>query len=192
VLTQKDNFIMLKKILIGIGTAIVAVIAIFAIVVALQPSDFRIARTTTIAAPADAVFGQVNDLHKWVAWSPYEKIDPALKRTYSGNPSGVGAIYEWVGNKDVGEGRATITESRPNELVRIQLEFLKPFAATNIAEFSLAPSGDQTSITWSMTGTNNFMFKAVCLFMNMDKMVGSQFEQGLAQMKSLLETASVQ
>ena len=183
---------MFKKILIGIGAAIFAVIAIFVIVVALQPSDFRIARTATIAAPAESVFNQVNDLHKWAAWSPYEKIDPALKRTYSGNPSGVGAIYEWVGNKDVGEGRATIIESRPNELVRIQLEFLKPFAATNIAEFSLAPSGNQTSVTWSMTGTNNFMFKAVCLFMNMDKIVGSQFEQGLTQMKSLLETASVQ
>jgi hypothetical protein len=177
---------MLKKILIGIA----AIILIFVVVVALQPSDFHIARTTTIAAPADAVFDQVSDFHKWVAWSPYEKIDPALKRTYSGNPSGVGAIYEWVGNKDVGEGRATITESRPNELVRIQLEFLKPFAATNIAEFNLAPSGDQTSITWSMTGTNNFMFKAVGLFMNMDKMVGGQFEQGLAQLKSMLESAS--
>jgi len=174
---------MLIKILIGIA----AIIVVFVVIVALQPSDFRIARTTTIAAPADAVFAQVNDFHKWEAWSPYDKIDPALKRTYSGAPAGVGAIYEWVGNKNVGEGKATITDSRPNELVRIQLDFLKPFAATNIAEFSLAPQGDQTAITWSMTGSKNFMFKAVGLFMNMDKMVGGQFEQGLAQLKSLVE-----
>src|SRR5258708_33772984 len=156
---------MLIKILIGIA----AIIVVFVVIVALQPSDFRIARTTTIAAPAEAVFAQVNDFHKWEAWSPYDKIDPALKRTYSGAPAGVGAIYEWVGNKDVGEGKATITDSRPNELVRIQLDFLKPFAATNIAEFSLAPQGDQTAITWSMTGSKNFMFKPVGLFMNMDK-----------------------
>ncbi|MGH6938286.1 SRPBCC family protein [Hypericibacter sp.] len=176
---------MLIKILIGIAL----IVAIFVVVVALQPSDFRIERTTTIAAPADAVFAQVNDFHKWEAWSPYDKIDPALKRTYSGAPAGVGAIYEWVGNKQVGEGKATITDSRPNELVQIQLDFLKPFAATNIAEFSLAPQGGQTAITWSMTGHNNFMFKAVGLFMNMDKMVGGQFEQGLAQLKTLVESA---
>ncbi|MGH6879734.1 MAG: SRPBCC family protein [Hypericibacter sp.] len=176
---------MLIKILIGIAL----IVAIFVVVVALQPSDFRIERTTTIAAPADAVFAQVNDFHKWEAWSPYDKIDPALKRTYSGAPAGVGAIYEWVGNKQVGEGKATITDSRPNELVQIQLDFLKPFAATNIAEFSLAPQGGQTAITWSMTGHNNFMFKDVGLFMNMDKMVGGQFEQGLAQLKTLVESA---
>jgi uncharacterized protein YndB with AHSA1/START domain len=176
---------MLIKILIGFAV----VLAIFLVVVTLQPSDFRIARTTTIAAPASAVFAQVNDFHKWEAWSPYDKIDPALKRTYSGAPTGVGAIYEWVGNKHVGEGKATITESRPNELVQIRLDFLKPFAATNQAEFSLVPQGGQTAITWSMTGHNNFMFKAVGLFMNMDKMVGGQFEQGLAQLKTLVESA---
>ncbi len=176
---------MLLKILIGIA----AIILVFVVVVALQPSDFRIERTTTIAAPADAVFAQVNDFHKWEAWSPYDKIDPALKRTYGGAPAGVGAIYEWVGNKNVGEGKATITDSRPNALVQIRLDFLKPFAATNMAEFSLAPQGGQTAITWSMTGHNNFMFKAVGLFMNMDKMVGGQFEQGLAQLKTLVESA---
>jgi polyketide cyclase/dehydrase/lipid transport protein len=179
---------MLMKILIGIAVIVV----VFVVVVALQPAEFRIARTTAISAPAEAVFAQVNDFHKWVAWSPYERIDPALQRAYSGAPSGVGAIYEWVGNKDVGEGRATITDSRPNELVRIQLDFRKPFPATNIAEFSLAPQGAQTAITWSMTGRKNFMFKAVGLFMNMDKMVGGQFEQGLAQLKSLVEAAPAQ
>jgi len=176
---------MLIKILIGIAVIVV----VFVVVVALQPSDFRIERTTTIAAPANAVFAQVNDFHKWEAWSPYDKIDPALKRIYSGAPAGVGAIYEWDGNKHVGEGKATITESRPNEWVQIRLDFLKPFAATNMAEFSLVPQGGQTAITWSMTGRNNFMFKAVGLFMNMDKMVGAQFEQGLAQLKTLVETA---
>jgi uncharacterized protein YndB with AHSA1/START domain len=175
---------MLIKILIGIAL----IVAVFVVVVALQPSDFRIARTATIAAPASGVFAQVNDFRKWEAWSPYDKIDPALQRTYSGAPAGVGAIYEWVGNKNVGEGKATITDSRPNELVQIQLDFLKPFAATNIAEFSLTPQDGQTTITWSMTGHKNFMFKAVGLFMNMDKMVGGQFEQGLAQLKTLVET----
>jgi len=179
---------MLIKILI----AVAVIIVVFVVVVALQPSDFRIARTATIAAPPATLFAQVNDFHKWVAWSPYEKIDPAMKRVYSGTPSGVGSIYEWVGNKHVGEGRATITESRPNELVRIQLDFLKPFAATNIAEFAFAPQGDQTAVTWSMTGSRNFMFKAVGLFMNMDKMVGGQFEQGLAQLKTLVEAAPAQ
>jgi hypothetical protein len=176
---------MLLKILIGIAIIIV----VFVIVVALQPADFRVARTTTIAAPASAVFAQVNDFHKWGAWSPYEKIDPALKRTYSGASAGVGAIYEWAGNKNVGEGKMTIIDSRPDELIQIRLEFLKPFAATNMAEFSLTPQDGQTAITWAMTGHKNFMFKAVGLFMNMDKMVGGQFEQGLGQLKTLVEAA---
>lgn len=176
---------MLLKILIGIAVIIV----VFVIVVALQPSDFRVARTTTIAAPASTVFAQINDFHKWGGWSPYEKIDPALQRTYSGAPAGVGAIYEWAGNKNVGEGKMTIVDSRPNELIQIKLEFLKPFAATNMAEFSLTPQDGKTAVTWAMTGHKNFMFKAVGLFMSMDKMVGGQFEQGLAQLKTLAETA---
>jgi hypothetical protein len=177
---------MLKKILL----ALALLVAVFVIVVALRPADFRVTRSATIAAPAAVIFGQVNDLHKWEAWSPWAKIDPAMKQTYEGTPAGTGAIYSWVGNSEVGEGRMTITESRPEELVRIKLEFLKPFATVNTTEFHFKPEGKQTTVTWSMAGTNNFMAKAFCLFMNMDKMVGGDFEKGLAQMKSVAETAS--
>jgi len=177
---------MLNWILGGVAV----VIAIFVTVVALQPSDFRIERSAAIAAPAPAVFAQVNDFQNWRAWSPWEKLDPQLKRIYEGPAAGTGAQYAWVGNKDVGEGRMTILESRPGELVRIRLEFFKPFAATNTAEFSFRPSGNGTELTWSMSGQNNFVARAICLFMNMDKMVGGQFEQGLAQIKSIVERKS--
>ena len=171
--------------------AIAAVVVIFLIVVALQPSDFKVERNATMRAPAPAAFAQVNDFQNWRAWSPWEKIDPALKRQYEGPKAGTGAVYAWQGNGDVGEGRMTITESRPGELVRIKLEFFKPFAATNAAEFSFKPAGaDSTAVTWSMTGQNNFLSKAICMFVNMDKMVGGMFEQGLTQMKSVVETKS--
>ncbi len=176
---------MLMKALI----AVAAVVIVFVAIVAMQPSDFRVARTATIAAPAPAVFAQVNDYRNWKAWSPYEKLDPAMKKTYEGAAAGTGAVYTWAGNSQAGEGRATITESRPSELIRIRLEFLKPFAATNTAEFTFKPEGDRTAVTWSLTGTRNFMFKAVGLFMNMDRMVGGQFEEGLAQLKSVAEAA---
>jgi uncharacterized protein YndB with AHSA1/START domain len=174
---------MLNWILIGVA----GVAGVFAAVVAVQPSDFRIERSASIAAPPQAVFAQVNDFQKWRAWSPWEKLDPALKRTYEGPAAGAGAQYAWVGNKDVGEGRMTILESRPGELVRIRLEFFKPFAATNTAEFSFKPSGGGTEVTWSMAGQNNFVARAVCMFVNMDRMVGGQFEQGLAQIKAIAE-----
>ena len=176
---------MLKKILI----AVVLIVVVFVIVVATRPADFRVTRSVTIGAPAAVVFAQVNDFHKWDAWSPWAKLDPVMKQTHEGAPAGTGAIYSWVGNSDVGEGRMTITESRPNEMIGIKLEFLKPFAAVNTTEFSFKPEGNQTVVTWSMTGTNNFMAKAFGLFMNMDKMVGGDFEKGLAQMKSVTEAA---
>lgn len=177
---------MLKWILAAVTTVVV----VFLVVVALQPSDFKVERSATMRAPAPAAFAQVNDFQNWRAWSPWEKVDPALKRQYEGPKAGTGAVYAWQGNKDVGEGRMTITESRPGELVRIRLEFFKPFAATNTAEFSFKPSGDATAVTWTMTGQNNFVSKAICLFVDMDKMVGGMFEQGLAQMKSVVETKS--
>jgi hypothetical protein len=167
--------------------AVAAIIAVFVVVVALQPSQFRIARTATISAPAAAVFAAVNDFHNWKTWSPWEKIDPTLKRTFEGAAAGAGASFSWIGNKQVGEGRMTITECRPSELVRIKLEFFKPFAATNAAEFTFKPEGNQTAVTWSMSGNRPFLHKAICLVMNMDKMVGGQFEEGLANMKSVVE-----
>lgn len=174
---------MFKFILIGLAVAVV----LFLIVVAMQPSKFRIVRSATIAAPPEAVFEQVNNFRKWRAWSPWEKKDPALKRSYEGPAAGPGSVYSWVGNKEVGEGRMTLTESRPGEFVRIKLEFFKPFAATNATEFSFEPKGDQTVVTWAMNGKNNFACKAFCMFVDMDKMVGSDFEKGLAAIKAIAE-----
>ena len=177
---------MLVKILIGLAVLVVLLV----VVVALQPSEFRITRTTTVAAPASAVFAQVNDFHRWEAWSPWAKLDPAVRNTFAGAPAGAGAVFAWAGNSKVGEGRMTIVESRPNELVRIKLEFLKPFAATNTAEFTFKPEGDRTQVTWSMFGRNNFVGKAVCLVMSMEKTLGGEFDKGLAAMKSVAEAAA--
>ena len=168
--------------------AFAAIVVVVLIVVAMQPSDFRIERSATMRAPAPAAFAQVNDFQNWQAWSPWEKVDPALKRQYEGPKAGTGAVYAWQGNKDVGEGRMTIMESRPAELVRIKLEFFKPFAATNTAEFSFKPAGaDTTAVTWSMAGQNTFLSKAISLFIDMDRMVGGMFDQGLTQMKAIVE-----
>ena len=179
---------MLKTILVALAVIIVVLV----VIVALQPSDFRVARSTTISAPPPAVFAQVNDFHKWEAWNPWGKIDPAMKQTYEGAPAGPGAIYTWSGNNEVGEGRMTITDSRPSDLIRVKLEFFKPFAGTNTAEFAFKPEGNQTLVTWSMFGEKNFMAKAVHLVMNMDKMIGGQFEKGLADMKSAVEALAKQ
>jgi hypothetical protein len=176
---------MLKKILLGL----LVIIVVFCVVVALQPAAFTITRSTTIAAPPAAPFAQVNDFHKWEAWSPWAKIDPAMKQTFEGSPAGTGAIYTWAGNNEVGEGRMTITDTRPAEFVRIKLDFIKPFAATNNAEFTFKPEGEQTRVTWTMTGEKNFFCKAVCMFMNMDDMVGKDFEKGLAAMKTVAEAS---
>jgi uncharacterized protein YndB with AHSA1/START domain len=176
---------MLKTILI----TLVVIVVVFIVVASMQPSEFSVTRTATISAPPPAVFAQVNDLHKWEEWSPWAKRDPAAKKTYEGPSAGTGAIYRWAGNKEVGEGSLTITESRPNDLIRMKLEFLKPFQATNTVEFTFKPQGDQTLVTWTMMGKNNFIAKVLHLFMDMDKMVGGDFEKGLAQIKSLVEAA---
>ena len=181
---------MIKKILLGLVVFIVVLVVVFVCIVALQPSHYRIERSANINAPASVVFAQVNDFHKWEAWSPWAKIDPAMKQTYEGASSGTGAIYTWAGNNQVGEGRMTITESHPNDLIKIKLEFIKPWSATNATDFAFKPQGNQTAVTWTMDGDNNFMGKAFGLFMNMDKMVGGDFEKGLAQMKSVAEAAA--
>jgi len=174
---------MIKTILIVLAIVVIA----FLIVVALQPSEYRVARSASIsAAPAD-LFGQVNDLHKFQTWNPWARVDPACRNTYDGPPAGAGAVMAWAGNKEVGEGRMTITESRPNELIRMKMEFLKPFESTANTAFTFKPEGNQTVVTWAMTGRKNFMSKAVCLFMSMDKMIGGQFEKGLANLKTIAE-----
>jgi hypothetical protein len=174
---------MLDLILILAAAAVI----LFIVVAAMQPTDFRITRTGTIIAPASAVFPHVNDLHQWDAWSPWAKLDPNAKNSFEGPALGVGAIMSWAGNNKVGQGSMTIMESRPDEFIQFKLEFLKPMAATNTAEFTFTSENDQTTVTWCMYGKNNFKGKAMSLIMNCDKMVGGQFEQGLAALKSVVE-----
>jgi hypothetical protein len=169
-----------------VSLVILAVIVILVIAVT-RPDAFSISRSATMNASADKVFPLLNDFHNWPAWSPWEKLDPALKRTHSGAPSGKGAIYEWVGNKKVGEGRMEITESVPSSKIIIKLDFIKPFSANNTTEFSLNGQGNSTNVSWTMTGKQPFMFKVMSIFMSMDKMVGKDFEAGLASIKEIAE-----
>lgn len=167
--------------------AVAVLVIVLLIVIATRPGIYQVTRTGKVSAPPAAAFEEVNDFHRWSAWSPWEKIDPNLQRTFEGPSSGKGAIYRWQGNKQVGAGNMTITESRPGELVRIRLEFIKPFAALCDTQFAFKPEGNDTAVVWTMNGTNNFMAKAMCLFMNMDKMIGKDFEKGLAQLKAVVE-----
>jgi len=180
-----------SKMLINVVLAVVAlfavIVVVLVIVVAMQPSDLSVARTLTMSASPAEAFAQVNDFRKWQAWSPYDKRDPTMQRTYEGPPAGVGASYAWNGNGEVGEGRSTIVEVRENELIQIKLEFKRPFAGINTAEFTFEPQGGQTAVTWSLIGKKNFMSKAVGLVMNMDNMIGGDFEQGLANIKAIVE-----
>jgi carbon monoxide dehydrogenase subunit G len=166
---------------------VVAVMAAFFGYVATRPNSFRMERRVRINATPDRVFPHLSDFHKWTAWSPWENIDPALNRTYSVAASGPGAIYEWRGNRQVGEGRMEITDaSAPNELT-IKLDFLKPFEAHNTTQFSLAPSGGATDVTWAMHGESPFMSKMMGVFVDMDKLIGKDFEKGLASLKTVSE-----
>lgn len=170
--------------------ALAVVIAILLIVVAMRPSEFRTSRSAVIGAPAAALFEQVNDLHNFQQWNPWAKVDPNAKITYSGPPSGVAAAYSWAGNNEVGEGTITAIESSPPELARFRMDFRKPMAGTSIAEFTFKPEGDETVVTWSMAGANNFMAKAIGLFIDCDKMIGDQFEKGLANLAEAVKHPS--
>jgi uncharacterized protein YndB with AHSA1/START domain len=174
---------MLKKIAIGFAVVVVLLV----VVIATRPSTLRVERSQTISAPPAVVFALINDLHQWAGWSPWEKLDPNMKRTHEGAPSGVGALYHWAGNDEVGEGRMTITESRAPEHVGIKLEFLKPWEATNTTTFNITPSGADSKVTWVMEGESNFMAKAAGMVMDMDAMIGKDFERGLEGMKQLAE-----
>lgn len=174
---------MFKKILI----AIVLVIAAVLIFAATRPDTFRVERTATIKAPPDKVFALINDFPSWQAWSPWEGLDPNMKRTMGATTQGKGAVYEWEGNGDVGKGRMEIVESTPPSKVGIQLDFIAPFEAHNKAEFTLTPEGDATKVVWAMHGPMPYISKLMTLFMDMDKMIGKDFEAGLAKMKSVAE-----
>ena len=171
----------------NIVVVLVLVVAGVLVYAAMQPEDFRIQRSTTVNAPPERIYPHIADFRAWAPWSPWEKKDPAMKRTFSGPDSGVGAAYAWEGDKNVGTGKMTILEATAPGKVVIKLEFLKPFEATNTAEFTLQPQGGSTTITWAMTGKNNFLAKLMCVFMNMEKMVGPDFEAGLAGLKAIAE-----
>jgi hypothetical protein len=175
------EIVVISAITVAIAIAIVLVVA------ATKPDTFRVQRATTVRALPEKIFSSINDFHQWGTWSPWEDKDPTMKRTYSGTGSGKGAVYAWDGNKNVGTGRMEIIEvSAPSKIV-IKLDFFKPFEAHNTAEFTMLPQGDATSLTWLMHGPAPFMSKVMQVFMNMDKMVGKDFEAGLAKLKKLAE-----
>lgn len=170
---------------------LIAVAGGLVVLVSQRPDKFSVSRATTINAPPHAVFEQVNDLHNWEAWSPWAKLDPNAKNSFEGAPLGPGASMSWDGNAKVGAGRMTIVESRQDERIRMKLDFKRPMESTAAVEFAFAETGGATTVTWTMSGTNNFMAKAMSLFMNCDKMVGGQFEQGLANLKAIAERAAL-
>lgn len=176
---------MARKILIGVA----AVLVLLLLVVVTRPATFHVERAITIGAPPENAFALVNDFHAWPAWSPWEKLDLNMKKTFDGPPAGVGAKYAWSGNDQVGEGRMTLEKSEKPSQIGIKLEFLKPFAATNQTTFTFAPTAGGSKVTWTMDGENSFMAKAASLFMDMDKLIGGDFEKGLAALKTAAEAA---
>ncbi len=172
--------------LVNILLILVAIVVGLLLFAATRPDTFRLERQTTIKVPADQIFAHLNDFRAWAAWSPWEKMDPAMQRTHSGATSGVGASYGWEGPK-VGAGRMEILEATPPHGAVIKLDFSKPFEAHNTIRFTLTSAGGSTTVNWAMEGKNNFMAKAMGLVMNMDKMVGKDFEAGLANLKALVE-----
>ena len=177
---------MIKKILLGLAVIIV----VFLILVALRSPDYRVERSATIAAKPPPLFEQVNDHHKFTVWNPFLKLDPNVKVTYSGPDSGVGATCSWDGNSKIGAGSATITESQPGVLVRERMDWLRPMTGTATAEFTFKPDGDSTVVTWAMYGKNGYLGKLMTLFMSCDKMVGPQFEQGLADLGKVVTSST--
>ncbi len=177
---------MLKMLAYAAAIVVVGVTGIL-IYAATRPDTFRVQRSASITAPPDKIFALINDLHAWSAWSPYEKKDPAMKRTFAGAPAGKGAVYEWDGDKNVGKGRMEIIEAVPPSKAVIKLDFIKPFEGHNTAEFTLEPKGDGTIVTWAMYGPSPLMMKVMGLFMNMDNMIGNDFAAGLANLKAVAE-----
>jgi len=166
----------------------VVVLAVLAVVVLAltKPDSFEVKRSADVAAPPEKIVASLSDFHAWTAWSPWEKLDPGMKKSFSGPPSGVGSVYEWSGNSKAGAGRMEITEVTPAK-VSIKLDFLKPFEAHNVVDFLLEPKGEATHVTWIMRGKNNFLAKVMQVFVSMDKLIGKDFEAGLAALKTAAE-----
>jgi uncharacterized protein YndB with AHSA1/START domain len=174
--------------IVAIVAIVLAVaIAIVLILAAIKPDTFSVQRATTVRAPAEKIFALINDFHRWGTWSPYEARDPAMKRSYSGPANGVGAVYGWDGNNNVGAGRMEILETSPPAKIVIKLDFFKPFEGHNTAEFTILPQGDATDVRWVMHGPAPFMSRLMQVFINIDRMIGKDFEIGLANLKRLTE-----
>lgn len=179
---------MLRKLAIAAGVVAVVIAGVLGYATT-QPDEFRVTRTASIKAPPERIQPLVEDLRRHREWSPFEKKDPGMKRTYTGASAGKGAVYEWDGNSEIGAGRITIAESSPQRVV-FDMHFLRPFDSRSTGEIAFRPSGDTTEVTWSMHGQQLFIGKVMCLFFNMDTMIGREFETGLANLKSATETAS--
>jgi hypothetical protein len=166
---------------------VVLVLAGFLLYVLTRPNELRVERKGRMRARPEQLFEELNDLRRWVGWSPWERLDPAMVKTHSGAERGVGAIYSWKGNAKVGEGRMEILESSPPTLVRIKLDFIKPFPSSNTTTFTLAPQGEFTEMTWAMRGPAGFMTKLMCVFMDLDQAIGKDFERGIANLREVVE-----
>ncbi len=175
------------EVIITIAVVIALAIAVILIMAAMKPDTFRVERKASIGAPSERLFALISDFHRWRSWSPWENRDPNLKRTYEGSERGKGAVYAWDGNKNVGSGRMEILEAAAPSKILIKLDFFKPFEAHNIAEFTMLPHGDATNVEWAMRGPAPFMFKLMEVFVSCDKMIGKDFEAGLANLKALAE-----
>ena len=177
----------MSEVLVIIAVILAVAIAAVLILAATKPTTLRVQRSVSINAPPERIFSLISDFHQWVTWSPYEQKDPAMKRTYSGTERGRGAVYAWDGDKNVGSGRMEILDvSAPSKIV-IKLDFFKPFEGHNTAEFTMLPQGDGTHVTWLMHGPARFVTRLIQVFMNLDHMIGKDFEAGLANLKKLTE-----
>lgn len=174
---------MLKKLVI----AVVVILAVIAGLAAMQPDTFTVTRSITIKAPPEKIIPLVNDFRNWQSWSPWENLDPNMQRTFSGAASGTGAVYAWQGNSDVGKGRMEIIGQELPFKVTVKLEFIEPIASTNITDFALVPKGELTTVNWTMNGPMMYLTKIMSVFTSMDKMIGKDFEKGLAQLKAVAE-----
>ncbi len=179
---------MLKVLGIVLGVIVLAVAGVSAYAAATQPDTFRVSRSIEISAPPEKIYAILADFHRSPEWSPFEKLDPDMKRTHSGAASGKGAVYAWEGDSKAGAGRMEIVEAIPDRSLTLKLDFMRPFEASNMVEYRLEPKGTATQVSWDMHGPMPFISKVMCVFVDLDKMIGKDFEAGLANLKALAET----